>query len=389
MPTPTRRFALGIGALAALLILNGVGMGVAVAEPDDPGVPPDSGQSSEPSSPSEPTSPVPPVPEVRSPLSQLRDFLQRPHAIFGNGRVPGQPVPVVVPETPGVVGVDPELIVPKPGDAPSAVPGESVEDEPKQTLPGDPVDVAPTARKPSGHTAEVRLPFSAPFTVPLPTRPGARATQFSIDLSDPFKALNSVNTSLNQLNTLISEAITPHNPFPPKPPQPTLRVMEEGPVADASGGVAGGGHGGASGSDPMPPMPVLRAPMALPMPRIGPPRPIVRTTPAGAAAPVLGAGSAGVRTPEIKGSLAQTGSVPGSTAPPANTTSAGLSGTGNTAFRQGYPQYLRSARIAELAVVAIPGVAGLLVLTASGGVLGYRQANAGRFVRSDAARFLR
>ena len=391
MPTPTRRFALSIGAFAAVLILSGAGVGVAVAEPDDSGNPPDPGQTSEPGAPSEPDPTVAPSPAVKSPLGALRDFLQRPRAIFGNGRAPGQPIPIFKVETPPVTGVDPELIEIKPGDVPPIDVGEPVEGEPKwPPHPVDPIGVDPPMRKPSGHSAEIRLPFSTPFSIPLPTRPGARATQFSIDLTDPFKALASVNTSLNQIHTLVEDAVAPYNPFPPKPPQPTLRVMEEAPVLDASGGFAGGGEvpagggdGGASGSDPMPPMPVLQAPMALPMPRIGPPRPIVRTLPAGVAPKVLGAGSAGVRAPEIKGSLTQTGTVAGSSVPSANTMA-----TGNTAFRQGYPQYLRSARIPELAVVALPGIAGLLALTASGGVVGYRQANSGRYLRADAARFL-
>jgi hypothetical protein len=37
----------------------------------------------------------------------------------------------------------------------------------------------------------------------------------------------------------------------------------------------------------------------------------------------------------------------------------------------------------------LPGIAGLLALITSGGVLGYRQANSGRYLRADAARFLR
>jgi hypothetical protein len=61
---------------------------------------------------------------------------------------------------------------------------------------------------------------------------------------------------------------------------------------------------------------------------------------------------------------------------------------GNTAYRQGFPQYLRTARVGELAIVALPGIAGLLAITASGGAIGFRQANSGRYLRSDAARFL-
>jgi hypothetical protein len=56
--------------------------------------------------------------------------------------------------------------------------------------------------------------------------------------------------------------------------------------------------------------------------------------------------------------------------------------------RQGYPAYLRSARISQIATVALPGVAGLIAVTVSGGMIGYRQANSGRYLRSDAARFL-
>jgi hypothetical protein len=38
--------------------------------------------------------------------------------------------------------------------------------------------------------------------------------------------------------------------------------------------------------------------------------------------------------------------------------------------------------------VALPGLAGLIAITFSGGVIGYRQADSGRYLRSDAARFL-
>ena len=43
-----------------------------------------------------------------------------------------------------------------------------------------------------------------------------------------------------------------------------------------------------------------------------------------------------------------------------------------------------------MAVVALPGVTGLLFLTFSGGFIGYRQANSVRFLRTQGAeRFLR
>ena len=57
--------------------------------------------------------------------------------------------------------------------------------------------------------------------------------------------------------------------------------------------------------------------------------------------------------------------------------------------RQGYTDYLRTAGLPQLAGAALPGVAGILLLTLGGGVIGYRQASAGRMVRmSGAARYL-
>jgi hypothetical protein len=55
----------------------------------------------------------------------------------------------------------------------------------------------------------------------------------------------------------------------------------------------------------------------------------------------------------------------------------------------GYPEYLRKAKTGEVAVLAVPGVVGLLALTVLGGVVGYRQARAGHLVRvAGTARFL-
>jgi hypothetical protein len=58
--------------------------------------------------------------------------------------------------------------------------------------------------------------------------------------------------------------------------------------------------------------------------------------------------------------------------------------------RLGYARYLRDPAVTELAAVALPGAAGLLFLTFSGGFIGYRQANSARFIRTQGAeRFLR
>jgi hypothetical protein len=58
-------------------------------------------------------------------------------------------------------------------------------------------------------------------------------------------------------------------------------------------------------------------------------------------------------------------------------------------YRMGYVDYLRAAGIGEVAAVAVPGVTGILVLTSAGGLIGYRQARAGRAVRAGGpARFM-
>lgn len=66
--------------------------------------------------------------------------------------------------------------------------------------------------------------------------------------------------------------------------------------------------------------------------------------------------------------------------PPATSTGAGTEVPPST--RVGYPEYLRDAKIGEVAALALPGFAGLLALTGLGGFLGYRQAKAGHVVRA-------
>jgi hypothetical protein len=60
-----------------------------------------------------------------------------------------------------------------------------------------------------------------------------------------------------------------------------------------------------------------------------------------------------------------------------------------SSYRVGYTDYLRSAGMSQVAALAVPGVAGMLVLTGAGGLVGYRQAKAGHAVRTGgAARFV-
>jgi hypothetical protein len=57
--------------------------------------------------------------------------------------------------------------------------------------------------------------------------------------------------------------------------------------------------------------------------------------------------------------------------------------------RIGYTDYLRNAGLSQVAALAVPGIAGMLVLTGAGGLIGYRQAKAGHAVHtSGTARFV-
>jgi hypothetical protein len=174
-------------------------------------------------------------------------------------------------------------------------------------------------------------------------------------------------------------------PAPAPAPGPAFRIQEEGPpVADATTGTttAAGGGGGGAMAEPV----VFRAPLVT-VPRAttvaGRPTKTPQGTPAGAAVPpgVTQPGVAGVRTPVIRGSVAPT---PGATAPLPATPAGGQSPRVGA-----YTRGMTSPSLAEIAAVALPGVAGLLFLTFSGGMIGYRQANSARFVRTAGAeRFL-
>jgi hypothetical protein len=123
------------------------------------------------------------------------------------------------------------------------------------------------------------------------------------------------------------------------------------------------------------------APAAVPR-APAPPAVAPRGEPAGAAPTPVAATdvAAGAAAPVIRGSVQPT-------VEPAATTLTSMSGQ---ATRLGYPRSLRNPTAAELAVLALPGTAGLVLLTLSGGVIGYRQANTARFIRTQStARFLR
>jgi hypothetical protein len=394
VPNPALRVLPSIGALLAALLIAGAGAGVAVADPDgtgddgtgtgEPGDPPAVSQPGvvEP----EPTTATPPsifdIP--RNIATQLRDMMGRPLSVFGNGRTPG-------------TRTLPDGTVPA-GDSSKRKRDKDRTAAEKPTVPEQatsaPIQQAPAYRHTTGSVDVTPPPSSAP-PISVPDYQGQRWT---LDLSDPFAAFTAMGKTLSTVNSLLADAYAPYNPFKPKPPpkpEPTFRTMEEAPV-DAVDTVDTTPM--ASGSD----LPVVQAPVIIPPVRLAPSRPITGSVPATGSGSVpaaegrqvLGAGPAGVPAPAVRGSVTQNGSTPTEQLPPNGSISAGYtpagstSAVGNPVLRDGYPQYLRSARTTQVATVALPGLAGLIALTASGSVIGYRQANSGRYLRSEAERFI-
>lgn len=223
--------------------------------------------------------------------------------------------------------------------------------------------------------------FSHSLRIPVPRLPAAGEIP-----AGSWPTVSSFYTTVDIPLPTFQEFLTALaiNPSPEPAPGPAFRTQEEEPVVDAASGRVGGAGGGGT----MPETPVMRAPLVS-VPRLttlgGQGARPLEAAPAPAAAPAPGAtqpGVAGARTPLIRGSLppsaeASAQSMPAARGwlPPA---------------RPGYPRVLRNPTLAELALVALPGVAGLVLLTFGGGVIGYRQANSSRFVRTAGAeRFLR
>jgi hypothetical protein len=166
-------------------------------------------------------------------------------------------------------------------------------------------------------------------------------------------------------------------PAPSPAPGPAFRTQEEGPpVADSGGGGVDAVSTGVAAEPPVLQAPLVIAPLPIPLP----PAVAPLGASAGAAPIPVDAVAVGANAPVIRGSLPPTVEQPAGTLTP-------MSGQ---ATRLGYPRYLRNPAAGELAAVALPGVAGLMFLTFSGGCIGYRQANSVRFLRAqDADRFLR
>ncbi|MFL6088125.1 MAG: hypothetical protein ACJ74F_34175 [Mycobacterium sp.] len=183
-------------------------------------------------------------------------------------------------------------------------------------------------------------------------------------------------------------------PRPAPTPSPSFRTSEvpsEMPDVEAIDSSPQGG------SDyPVDELQPIRAPLVVAPPQVAPPvappRPVVPpVAPPALIAPPPAGGRPGGQLhvpssivagapPGIRG--------PGPTAgPPLR--AAGAGPVEIPATRLGYQQYLRTAKMTDIAAVALPGVAGLLLMTVSGTLIGHRQARAGHMLRhTGATRFV-
>ncbi|WP_236734917.1 hypothetical protein [Mycolicibacterium peregrinum] len=191
---------------------------------------------------------------------------------------------------------------------------------------------------------------------------------------------------------------------------PTAAVTggtSQAPSAVVSGGGGGGGAAGAPTNGNL-----GRAPGLAPVPTAPSSRTIViRSTPPkipAAPAPAIAAPAAPVAPAPVVAPPAPVIAVPAPAAPPAGVPAAGPSAPTipvprseppvaqplsvpavPESFRLGYADYLRTASTSDLLFAVLPGLAGMLLMTAAGGAVGVRQARAAQTLPSpQIARFL-
>jgi hypothetical protein len=183
-------------------------------------------------------------------------------------------------------------------------------------------------------------------------------------------------------------------PQPQPTPSPSFRTSEvpaEVPNVEVIDSSGEGGSDYAHGGDSQP----VRAPLVIAPPPVAPPRPVVPpgappVIPPVAVAPPPAGGRLGSQVhvpnsivagapPSMRGPAPTPAPPPATAAVPVEV----------PATRLGYQRYLRTAKVTDMAVVALPGVVGLVLMTVSGTVIGHRQARAGHMLRHNGtARFM-
>jgi hypothetical protein len=243
------------------------------------------------------------------------------------------------------------------------------------------IDVQSNGKKENGPRAPIKK-LKASVTIPIlriprqsemPAHGWPDPRLFYTTLEIPVPALGDFLTAVQA------------KPRPSPPPGPTFKTQEQQreapPVADSGGGGVDPLAAGVAAEPPVLHAPMVIAPLPIPLP--------AAPAPAGPVGPAAGA----IPPPVVADAAAAPADVPlirGSPAPAMQLAAEPLTPTSGQATRVGYPRYLSTTTAGDLAVLALPGAAGLLVLTLSGGVIGYRQANSARVIRTQsAARFLR
>jgi hypothetical protein len=183
-------------------------------------------------------------------------------------------------------------------------------------------------------------------------------------------------------------------PQPEPTPSPSFRTSEvpaEVPNVEVIDSSGEGGSDYAQAGDSQP----VRAPLVIAPPPVAPPRPVVPpgappVIPPVAVAPPPAGGRLGsqVHVPNsiVAGAPPRMRGPAPTPAPPPATAAVPVE---VPASRLGYQRYLRTANVTDMAVVALPGVVGLVLMTVTGTVIGHRQARAGNMLRHHGtARFM-
>jgi hypothetical protein len=179
-------------------------------------------------------------------------------------------------------------------------------------------------------------------------------------------------------------------PQPEPTPSPSLRTSEVPTEKPDVEGIDSSGQGG-SDHEPTDGLQPIRAPVVIAPPAVALPRPVTPPPPAippvAVTPPVGGRVGSQVQAPNsiVAGGPPQMREPAPTPAPPGT----GAVPVDMRATRLGYQEYLRTANTSDIAVVALPGLAGLVLMTVSGAVIGQRQARAGLMLRhNEAARFM-
>lgn len=234
---------------------------------------------------------------------------------------------------------------------------------------------------------------SSPPTVTPPTTQTETETETSTTTSPP----TSTTTQTTTTQTTTTETTTTTKTTTSQTTTPTTTTSLGLPPPGGGGGGGGGAVEVPSGRPELPPAlsPPATEPSAIAaVPGVGAAAaqlPIPPITLPVIVAPVIGLGGGGGSPGAPALPVAPRGVT---VEPPAGREPLPANVGSNVAvpaasYRIGYTEYLRRAGLSQVAALALPGVAGMLVLTGAGGLVGYRQAKAGHAVHTGVtARFV-